>query len=301
MHWTGLVKSVAFQIGSVKVAWYGIIITCAMLLAIFLCTKRFKVLNISADNVLGLFLASIPLGVIGARIGYVVSNYTEYFVSPYNWDAFVHTIAIWEGGLTIMWGVPFGIAGALIWSLCKHKNIFRILDLGLCVVLLAQAIGRWGNFFNQELYGQMVTDPNMQWFPYAVYIANRGAFFQATFFYESFLNAIGVVVLWFITKRLDVVGFGTAGYIFWYTMVRGSLEIIRSESSTIDAHTSVNTVMVFCYVVAGLAFITMIVLLILKKKRGGKMWYPKGIPPLPLTDKEKAEKEKIELAKKAKL
>lgn len=301
MHWTGTVTSVAFQIGSLKVAWYGIIITCAMLLAIFLCIKRFKVLNISADNVLGLFLAAIPVGVIGARIGYVISNYSVYFVSPYNWDAFVHTIAIWEGGLTIMWGVPFGIAGALIWSLCKHKNIFRILDLGLCVVLLAQSIGRWGNFFNQELYGQMVTDPAMQWFPYAVYIAREGAFFQATFFYESILNLIGFGVLFFLTKHLDVVGFGTAGYVFWYTMVRGTLEIIRNETSVIDSQSSVNLVMVFCYVVAGLALITMITLIILKKKRGGQMWYKKGIPPLPLTEKEKAEKEKEELAKTPKI
>ena len=123
MHWTGKVEPIAFSIGSLSVAWYGIIITCAMVLALVISIKRVKRINVSSDDMLMLFLIAIPLGVICARIGYVVSNYEVYFTSPYDWDAFVDTIAIWKGGLTIMWGVPGGVLGVFIWSKIYKKDL----------------------------------------------------------------------------------------------------------------------------------------------------------------------------------
>lgn len=281
MHWTGQVESIAIQIGNFKVAWYGIIITCAMLLALFISMHRVKRINVSSDDMLMLFLIAIPIAVICARLGYVLSNYSEYFVSPYDWDAFVNTIAIWEGGLTIMWGVPGGVLGALIWSKIYKKDVIKVADIVLPTVLLAQAIGRWGNFFNQELYGQLVTNESMQWFPYAVYIARNGGWYQATFFYECLLNVIGFIVLSIFVRRLDVKGFGALGYFAWYCLVRGSLEFIRGESSTIDQSSEVNLVIVFCYVVVAICVGLIIFLTVRKSKRGGKIFYKSGIPPLP--------------------
>jgi phosphatidylglycerol:prolipoprotein diacylglycerol transferase len=281
MPWTGKVTPVAFSVGSFSVAWYGIIITLAMLLALYISVKRVKRINITSDDMLTLFLIAIPIAIIAARLGYVISNYENYFVKPYDWDAFVNTIAIWRGGLTIMWGVPGGAVGALIWAKAYKKNPVKVADIVLPVVLLAQAIGRWGNFFNQELYGQLVTDVNMQWFPYAVYIADRGAWFQATFFYESFINVIGFCLLSWLVRRIDVTGFGSLAYFAWYCLVRGSLEFIRGESSVIDKETSFNTVLVFCYVAAAVCIGLIVFLIIRKKKRGGKIFYKSGIPPLP--------------------
>lgn len=295
MHWTGKVTSEAFHIGSVSVAWYGIIITCAMILALFLSIRRTKRINVSTDDMLMLFLFCVPLGVIAGRLGYVVANYKEYFVSPYNWDAFVNTIALWRGGITIMWAIPGAFVGALIWAKVYKKDLIKVADIVVPTVLLAQAIGRWGNFFNQELYGQPVTDPNLQWFPYAVYIAREGGFYQATFFYESVLNLIGFVVLSVIVRRLDVKGVGSLGYFLWYCTVRGFLEIIRSEQSVVDQNTKVNTVMIYCFVVAFVALCLIIFLIVWKKKKkGARIWYGKGIPPLP-PEKKKEKQEELEI------
>ena len=242
-----------------------------------------------------LFLFCVPLGVIAGRLGYVVANYKEYFVSPYNWDAFVNTIALWRGGITIMWAIPGAFVGALIWAKVYKKDLIKVADIVVPTVLLAQAIGRWGNFFNQELYGQPVTDPNLQCFPYAVYIAREGGLYQATFFYESVLNLIGFVVLSVIVRRLDVKGVGSLGYFFWYCTVRGFLEIIRSEQSVVDQNTKINTVMIYCFVVAFVALCLIVFLIVWKtKKKGARIWYGKGIPPLP-PEKKKEKQEELEI------
>ena len=131
----------------------------------------------------------------------------------------------------------------------------------------------------------MITNPSQQWFPLAVYIADEGAFFQATFFYESMLNIIGFFVLSFLVRRVDVKGFGTLAYFSWYLLVRGSLEFLRSESSVIDNATNVNLVMIFCYVVATICLGLIAFLIIHKHKRGGTIFFKKGIPPLPPEEK----------------
>ncbi|MGN0768778.1 MAG: prolipoprotein diacylglyceryl transferase [Christensenellales bacterium] len=281
MHWTGKVTPIAFSIGNFSVAWYGIIITCAMVLALVISIKRVKRINVSADDMLMLFLIAIPLAVIFARLGYVISNYKVYFTSPYDWDAFVNTIAIWKGGLTIMWGVPGGCLGAFIWAKIYKKDVIKVADIVLPTVLLAQAIGRWGNFFNQELYGQPVTDPNAQWFPLAVFIEHEGEWRQATFFYEMVLNLIGFIVLSCLVRRIDVKGFGSLAYFGWYCAVRGIMEIFRAETSVIDDKLGFNSVMVLCFVVAALCVAGIVLLILRKKKRGGKVFFKNGIPPLP--------------------
>lgn len=282
--WTGNVKSVAFWIGDWPVQWYGIIITTAMLIGLIVGTKRLKKINVTSDDTLSLFLWAIPLAVIMARLGYVISRYEWYFTSPYDWQAFVDTIAIWDGGLTIMWGVPGGVLGALIWSKIHKKNLLKVADIALPVVLLSQALGRWGNFCNQELYGQMITNPSAQWFPLAVYIADEQAFFQATFFYEMVLNIIGFFVLSYFVKHFDVKGLGTLSYATWYCLVRGSLEFIRDDgASSFDG--AVNLNMVICYTVAALAIILIVLLFFRKKKKGEQIFFKEGIPPLPTPEK----------------
>lgn len=285
MHWTGRVDPVAFSIGKVSVAWYGIFITVAMVTALLISIKRVKRINVCSDDMLVLFLIAIPMAVIFARLGYVISNYKDYFVKPYDWAAFVNTIAIWKGGLTIMWGVPGGCLGALIWAKIYKKNIIKVADIVLPTVLLAQAMGRWGNFFNQELYGQPITNPSAQWFPLGVYIASEGGWFQATFFYEMVLNVIGFVVLSVLVRRLDVKGFGSLSYFAWYCTVRGIMEIFRSETNAFDEKTGFNTVMVFCFIMAALFIAGIVTVIVIKKKRGGRIWYKNGIPPLPPEEK----------------
>lgn len=277
MHWTGKVTPILFSIGNISVRWYGLIITSAMLLGLFIGIRRCEKFKISSDDMLTLFLIAIPLAVIGARLGYVVSRFEYYFTSPYDWQAFVDTIAIWDGGLTIMVGVPFGVLGGLIWAKIKKVNFIDVANVILPIVLLCQAIGRWGNFFNQELYGQIITNPNLQWFPLATFIADKGAFFQATFFYEFVLNIIGFFTLSYLVKHINVRGLGILGYIAWYYLVRGSLEFIRDDGhSSLDSAVNIN--IIFCYTAAALAIIAVVVFIILKKKKGEQVFYKKEIP-----------------------
>ena len=95
---------------------------------------------------------------------------------------------------------------------------------------MGQALGRWGNFFNQEAYGNLVTNQNLQWFPYAVFIEDENAWFQATFFYESLWNLAGLVILLLIFKKSKSIGTTTASYLVWYGIGRTIIEGLRSDS-----------------------------------------------------------------------
>ena len=172
IHWTGQVSPVAFTIFGRDIAWYGIIITCAMLAGLIAGTIRAKKIGMSFDDLVEVFICAIPLAILGARLGYVMVR-PEYFPADFTWDDFVRIFAVWDGGLTIMTGVPFGVLGAWLWSKWRKVNFVDIADVVIPVVLLSQGLGRWGNFMNQEIYGAPITNPNMQWFPMGVYIASE--------------------------------------------------------------------------------------------------------------------------------
>ena len=140
------INPVAFRIGNLEVRWYGLIITCAMVLGLIILIFMAKKKGISSDDTLELFLWVIPLGIVFARVIYVFANNKEYGYFPIeSWDDFVNCIAIWDGGITIYGGMVGGVLGALIF--CKRKKIKlgTILDMLVPIVLLCQAIGRWGN------------------------------------------------------------------------------------------------------------------------------------------------------------
>lgn len=277
MHWTGQVDSIAFYIGNKGVAWYGIFITCAMLVGLWIGARRMRRLQVSTDQSLTLFLIVIPAAVIAARLGYVVANYSTYFVRPYDWDAFVRTIAIWEGGLTILWGVPGGVLAGIIWCRMYKKDFLRSADIVLSVALLSQALGRWGNFMNQELYGQIVTNPAHQWFPLSVFIAADMSWHQATFFYEMVLNFAGFVVLSVLYKRVNVRGFTALGYAAWYTLTRAVMEFFRVEQNTFEKKLGFNVVQVICFAVGAVCVAVMVAMCLWKRyRKGERVWYAHG-------------------------
>ena len=106
----------------------------------------------------------LPIANICARISYVVFEWEQYSGN------FTKVISIWEGGLAIYGGVIGGIIAAIIFSKRSHFPFFRLVDMVVPSLILGQAIGRWGNFVNQEAFGNLVTNPNLQFFPYAVFI-----------------------------------------------------------------------------------------------------------------------------------
>ena len=229
------INPVAFRIGNLEVRWYGLIITCAMVLGLIILIFMAKKKGISSDDTLELFLWVIPLGIVFARVIYVFANNKEYGYFPIeSWDDFVNCIAIWDGGITIYGGMVGGVLGALIFCKRKKFKLGTILDMLVPIVLLCQAIGRWGNFCNQEAYGQLVTNEKLFGLPFSVYIdaahAVHGAgWYQATFFYESVYNFIGAILTYCLWRKNKVNGALVFFYAVWYCVIRLILDFLRVD------------------------------------------------------------------------
>lgn len=276
MHWTGEVERVAFRIGELEVAWYGIILTTAMLIGLLVAIRLVKRMDLKSEDLLELFLIAIPLAIIGSRLGFVAAHAKEFFDVPhFGWKEFVDVIAIWDGGLTILTGGPAGILGALIWTKVKKVNFFKLADTVICVMLLSQGLGRWGNFCNQELYGPAVADPKWRFFPFSVYIAAEGEFRQASFFYEFLADLAGFGVMLFLSKRLYVPGSGLFLYGFFYGLIRFGMEFSRDSTDMFGIH---NTGQLVCGIISVLCLITVVVLAIIRVKKGQRIWYARGVP-----------------------
>lgn len=222
-------KEIAFTIGNLEIRWYAIILTGAMLFALFVLYKLAKGRGFTGDFILEVFLWTIPLAIIAARLGYCIPR-AEYWV---NWQSFTRVFHIWEGGLTILTGIFGGLLGIVI--ACKHKHValFDVVDLVIPALLFGQAIGRWGNFMNDELFGVAITNPALQWLPFAVYIANPGGglepgWYAANFFYESVMNFfMAVFVTLLVKQNKNKTAEISALYLAWYGLLRGLLEFIK--------------------------------------------------------------------------
>lgn len=271
-HWTGDVDPVAFSIGGKDIAWYGIIITLAMLTGLVVAVLRGKKHNLVVDDFIEIFLLAIPLAIIGARIGYVMVR-PEYFPSPFTWNDFVEVIAVWDGGLTIMTGVPFGILGGAIWCKIRKVNLLDLADIIIPVVLLSQGLGRWGNFMNQEIFGAEITNPAWQWFPAAVYITRLGGFYQALFFYEMVMDIAFFAAMMIIQRHLKLRGSGLLMYAFSYGLIRFVMEFFRDDG---EIYAVFNYTQLICALVFLASAVTLITLIVLKVKKGEKIWYGKG-------------------------
>lgn len=276
MHWTGNVDSVAFTIFGKDIAWYGIIITSAMIIGLLVGTKRLKRIGLTMDDMLEVFMIVIPLAIIFARLGYVLVRPNEYiFIENFNWQDFVNIFAIWDGGLTIMTGVPGGILGGLIWCKWRKVDFLTICDVAMPVVLLSQGLGRWGNFCNQEIYGAQITKAGWCFFPFAVYIAAEQGFFQATFFYEMVLDITAFGILIFISDRLKLRGSGIPLYGIAYPLIRFVMEFFRDDGSLYE---KVNFNQIICLITVIVSAVVLVLLIVKAKKKGQIIWYKSKVP-----------------------
>lgn len=214
----------AVAIFGVGITYYALIIVTGMVLAILLITYLFKKCGLNPDDVLDYAIILIPCAVLGCRL--------YFFMFPYegttsDWSEFFN---FRSGGLAIYGGVIAGYIVVRVVSYFKMHKFERVADIIAVGLLMAQAIGRWGNFVNQEAYGNVVDNPALQWFPYAVHIGS--SYYQATFFYESFLNIIGAVVAFLLITRWKNYkrGFNLAFYFIYYGVVRLIVESFRSDS-----------------------------------------------------------------------
>ena len=251
------------QIGSLSIAWYAVFIITGAFIAYKLGQHNFKKIGYDPEVLSDYFFGVMITGILGARLWYVIFMWDDiYAQNPLEIIMFRH------GGLAIQGGLIAGIAFSL-WYFKKHNIDYMVAgDAIMPGVLIAQAFGRWGNFFNQEAYGNLVTNENLQWFPYAVYIEDQQAWYQATFFYESVWNLIGLAILLKVYYTYESTGTTTATYLIWYGIGRAFIEGLRSDSLYIgNSGIRVSQLLSVLLVIAG---IVILVVKYIKKKSGEK-------------------------------
>lgn len=201
---------------------YGLLIAGAIGLGVYLCSRQEKELGLPKDISVDFALWVIPAAIIGARLYYVAFQWEVYAAHP------LHILYLWEGGLAIYGGVIGGAVGAFAFSRIRKISFGALADMVAPALILGQAIGRWGNFFNQEAYGRLMENPVLQFFPLAVQIG--GQWHMATFFYESLWDFIGFWILWLNRKRVRHRGDLFLGYLCWYGLGRAFIEGLRTDS-----------------------------------------------------------------------
>ena len=235
------VDKVAISIGSLEIRWYGILITLGIVLAVLYTAWRGKRNErIVLDDVIDIALVTVVCGVVGARLYYVLASLDKY-------DSFFDAIAIWNGGLAIYGGIIGGCLG--MWIACRIKKIKwrRLFDMAAPGVMIAQAIGRWGNFFNGEAHGFKISSNTSFHFWNTEHVIEAGegsfynlirmgvsdstnapvAFYHPTFLYESLWNILGFVLINLFYKHKKFDGQVALLYFTWYGFGRVIVEGFR--------------------------------------------------------------------------
>ena len=265
-HMENLILSISkgFEVFGHQINYYGIISAFAYLLGIVIACLLAKKRGFKTDDIISLACYVIPLAVIGARLGFVLfklENFTNF------WDIF----KIWEGGLMFYGGLIGGAIAVALYCLIHKKNFLALIDIIAPSMILSQSLGRWGNFFNQEAYGYVVTNPNLQWFPFSVYIDNLQEWHLATFFYESLWNLISFAILFFLITRKTKIfkqnGIIAAGYLILYGTGRIFIEGLRTDSLMLGS-IRVSQLISGIFIVLGISMIIHFIFKNKKKKDG---------------------------------
>jgi phosphatidylglycerol:prolipoprotein diacylglycerol transferase len=229
---------IAFRIGPLEVRWYGIIIMTATFVGGFVASREARRRGENPDHVWNGLLLCVLLGIIGARLYHVFSSPQGFIGWEYYREHPVEIIAFWRGGfagLGIFGAILGGVLGVFIYTWRRKLGFFHWLDIGAPGLILAQAIGRWGNFVNQELYGYP-TD-----LPWGIYIApeyrlpglEKFERFHPCFLYESIWNLAGFLVLMYISRRYEerlLEGDVFCLYLIWYPFGRFFIEALRPDA-----------------------------------------------------------------------
>ena len=265
------VNPVAFSVGGIEIRWYGIIIVLGIIAGFSYAAYRAKQSGLSLDDMLDYVLVALPLGIICARLYYVV------FFNDGSYKTFYDVIAIWEGGLAIYGGVLGGLLGMFLVSRHKKNKFRAVLDCFAPGVMIGQIFGRWGNFFNAEAYGTLdhidfpfigrIFTPHFEEnYPLRMVIENGFVgkiVVHPTFLYESVWNLLGLLLihLFFNRKRFD--GEVALWYFAWYGFGRFFIEGMRDDSLMLGSF-RVSQVLAF------LLFAASVVLILVGNKKAKK-------------------------------
>lgn len=219
---------IMFTIGGVDIHWYSALIVVGALLAMIMIVKEGKRYGVSGDFLFNMCFWAIIMGIIGARVYYVLFN-LEYYTN------IVDVFKVWEGGLAIHGGLIAGLITIVVYCKKYNARFLRVFDFCAPAVMLAQAIGRWGNFFNGEAHGAVTTLAHLQDLHIPEFVIEGmnigGNYYEPTFFYESLWCFLGVIILLIIRRlKYTKVGQPFAFYLMWYGVGRFVIEGMRTDS-----------------------------------------------------------------------
>ncbi len=222
------INRVIFEIGPFTVSWYGFIIASGIVLALFLAIYEGKKRGIAPDTFTDVLVIAIPAAIIGARLWYVIFKWSDYSDDP------VRIFKIWEGGLAIHGALVGSVLAAYFFTKARKISFWKLVDIAAPSILLGQAMGRWGNFFNQEAFGGEVSRKFLENLQLPDFIINQmyvnGAYHHPTFLYESIWNIIGIVVIILFRKTNPRLGEAFFAYLIWYSVGRFFIEALRTDS-----------------------------------------------------------------------
>ena len=265
-----------FTIGSLKIYYYAICIVSGIMIAAALSIPLFKRRGYKPDILLDILIAVIPCSIVFARLWYVVFDLEEFTSGAENfWQFLGNVVNTRSGGMAIYGGVLGGALGIFIVSKIKKIPFARIGDVGAAMLPLGQAIGRLGNFFNQEVYGKVIADPGWQHFPFAVYIEADASWHAALCFEEMFFNLIVFGILYYFMFNYNGRrnGYAIGAYFFFYGLIRAVMEPQRSEQYNMGTNFLGLPLMTWFSILLMLAGIGIVVALVILDKREGECWW----------------------------
>ena len=245
-------SSGALDIGPITLRMYGLMIAFGVIAGVWLMGKRFVANGISEEHASGIAMWSVPAGILGARLYHVITDWKRF---QGNWD---EAFQIWKGGLGILGGIILGILAALVYCRKHELDIRKVLDAVAPALPLAQSIGRWGNYFNQELYGRPSDLPwgleiKEQKRP-SEYLTEDT--YHPTFLYESLWNLLVVYALIKISKSGRVANGLLIGFYFaLYSIGRLWIEALRIDEASKLAGLRINIWVFSAVLIASISFV----------------------------------------------
>lgn len=244
---------VLITIFGMEIRWYSVLILVGVILAIVLLIKEGKRFNIPKDFLFNMAFWVVIFGIIGARLYYCIFNFNLYK------DNLIDILKIWEGGLAIHGGIIAGFITLLIYTKKYNVNTIKVTDMTVVPLLLAQAIGRWGNFFNSEAHGAATTYYHLKQLhiPEKVIEGMKigNIYYHPTFYYESIYCLIGFIILLFVRRyRYLKRGQLTSIYLMYYSIGRFFIESLRTDSLMLGAFKVAQLVSVAMFVIGLISF-----------------------------------------------
>lgn len=223
-----VIDPVAFSLGPIRIYWYGIILGSSALLGLWLAIREGKRHQLPAEIFLDLVVWVLPAAVVGARLYYVGFQWEYYLHHP------MDIFAVWNGGLAIHGGLLGAFLAGAFFMRKYHLSFLNMADIIAPSILLGQALGRWGNFINQEAHGGMVSRAMLEALQLPEWIISQmniqGVYYQPTFLYESIWDGIGFLLFLLLRKINLRRGEIFFTYMVWYSLGRFFIEGLRTDS-----------------------------------------------------------------------